>query len=132
MDKTRDKVVEKGIRQIIGQTLIQLRRESNMSVEQFCERLGLSDSQYMELSQGEKIMNIPRFLQSIAVFGGWIEIHTESGSIDTREIYNVPAYSEAQAQANERERQRGLEQNRRRKETLKWIEDHTPSNQKSE
>ncbi len=92
MDITRDKKVEIGVRRIIGETLLRLRRERNMSAGEFCQLLGFTSKQYAELEQGTKIMNVPRFLQCISSLGGWVEIHTNDGlTIDTRKIYEVPA-----------------------------------------
>ena len=133
MDPTRDKDIENGVRRIIGETLIRLRRKNNITSSQFCNTLGFSSSQYAELEQGRKIINLPRWLQCISTLGGWVEIHTHDGqTIDTRDIYQVPAVRPEQAAQNEQQRQRTIDRQRRQSANRQWIKDHTSTNQKTE
>lgn len=133
MDNTRDKDVERGVRRIIGESLIQLRRSQNVTASDFCSRLGLTTAQYAELEQGQKIMNLPRYLQSLATLGAWVEIHTAAGfTLDTRSIYDVPGMRAEQVERLERTRQQSTERQRRHDEAVRWLEAHTPDNQKSE
>lgn len=123
MDKTRDKDVERGVRQIIGETLIRLRRKKNITASEFCESLGFSSGQYSELEQGLKIINVPRWLQCISTLGGWVEVHTEDGdTIDTREIYQVPGVRPEQVARTNGERQKSIERQRRHDETVRELE----------
>lgn len=133
MDNTRDKDVERGVRRIIGESLIQLSRAQNVTASAFCDRLGLSTAQYREIEQGLKIMNLPRYLQSLATFGAWVEIHTADGfTLDTRTIYEVSGMRAGQVERNNRTRQQSTERQRRHDEAVRWFEAHTPDSQKSE
>lgn len=135
MDTTRDKDVERGVRRIIGETLIRMRRKKNMTASEFCETLGFTSMQYSELEQGLKIVNVPRWLQCISTLGGWVEIHTPDGDkIDTREIYEVPGVRPEQTARLEQERQRGKELQRRHDEAVQSLERMfgTPAGQKND
>ena len=135
MDNTRDKDVEQGVRRIIGETLIRLRRKKGITAAEFCDTLGFSSGQYAELEQGQKIINVPRWLQCISTLGGWIEVHTQDGdTIDTRDIYPVPGVRPEQAARNEQERQRTIERQRRHDEAVRELDKMfgNPSSQKTD
>ena len=135
MDNTRDKDVEQGVRRIIGETLIRLRRKKGITAAEFCDTLGFSSGQYAELEQGQKIINVPRWLQCISTLGGWIEVHTKDGdTIDTRDIYHVPGVRPEQAARNEHERQRAIERQRRHDEAVRELDKMfgNPSSQKTD
>ena len=109
-----NKDVEIGVRRIIGETLLTLRRQNNIYAGKFCEQLGLSSKQYAELEQGSKIMNLPRYLQCLATLGAWVEIHTSEGTVmDTRGIYEVPAMRPNQIEKNEINRQQSFENHKK-------------------
>ena len=117
MDITRDKDVEAGVRRIIGDSLLALRKDNGLTAKQFCDLLGISTSFYAELEQGEKIMNMHRWLRSISTLGGKLTLTTPSGQkIELSDIYDMPPYTDRQREYWQRQREITDEMERRNAE----------------
>lgn len=86
MDKTRDYDIEREMRLKIGSALRNARQDNSLSLVQAAEVMGSSMEGLSNVEDGQKIMNLIRFLQYSASIGARVELVSASG-----EKYDITA-----------------------------------------
>lgn len=126
MDRTRDYDIERDARIKIGNAIRSARQDNNMTLADVACSVGGTQEGISQVEDGQKTMNLIRFLQHVATIGGKVEVVSANGQ---RYDITAPPFTDKQKGT----RQQIREDTQRREEALRWARSFdTPDGQKTD